>query len=259
MRLQGKTAVVTGAGSGIGQAVAVAFAREGASVVVVDINVDDGRETVDAIRVANGTATFVNADVGNAGDAERMIRNAIDHFSGLDIVFNNAAMNLRKFVDEMTEEEWDRVHSVNLKAIFLAAKYAIPELRRSGGGVILNTASVDGLTAEVGIPAYCATKGGVVNLTRALALDHARDRIRVNCICPGATDTPLFRWHLSKAADPEAELRKREARIPLGRLLRPEEVANVAVFLASDEASGITRAAIVVDGGLFAGWDYAVG
>jgi NAD(P)-dependent dehydrogenase (short-subunit alcohol dehydrogenase family) len=162
-----------------------------------------------------------------------------------------------KPVHELEELEWDAVLGVNLKAIFLTSKNAVSRMRDRGGGVIVNVASVDAYVAERNIPAYCAAKGGVLNLTRALALDYAADNIRVNCVCPGMTDTPLFRSFMAQVPDPDEALRQRLQRVPLGRLVQPAEVAAAVLFLASDQASAITGAMLTVDAGLTAGWDYS--
>ena len=249
MSLKDKVALITGAGSGIGQASAIKFAQSGAKVVVVDIQREGNDETVSSIRAAGGTATSVYADVTDSEAVHRMVRAAVDTYGRLDILFNNAGISIRGTIIEMDEESFDRLFAVNVKGVFLGCKEAIPIMKSQGGGVILNTASQLGVVGVEGSPVYPATKGAVVQMTRCLALDHAADGIRVNCICPGPIDTPLARLGRERTGDPEAALRSRLASIPLGRIGTPQEMANVAAFLCSDEASFVTGAAILADGG----------
>jgi NAD(P)-dependent dehydrogenase (short-subunit alcohol dehydrogenase family) len=247
MRLQGKVAIITGAGSGIGRATALLFAREGARVVVADYAAEGGEETVRLIKEAGGEATFVKVDVSKAADAQKMVQAAIDSYGKLDILYNNAGIEGPWApTEDVAEEDWDRVLSINLKGVFLGSKYAIPEMLKQGGGVIINTASVAGLIAVTNMPAYCASKGGVVLLTKAMALENAAKRIRINCICPGAIRTPMFgRLTLDKVATEKAFCDGH----PIGRCGTPEEIAYPALYLASDESSFITGTALVVDGG----------
>jgi NAD(P)-dependent dehydrogenase (short-subunit alcohol dehydrogenase family) len=254
-RLKDRVAIITGAGSGIGEASAVAFAREGALVVAVDVR-DEGASVVDMMRAAGGDGLFVAADVARAADVQRMVQTAMDRYGRIDVLFNNAAVTVVKYVDETSEEEWDRVMAVNVKSIYLACREVVPNMRRQGKGDIINTVSFTGIVAQVGTPAYAASKGAVVNLTRALAVDHAHEGIRVNCICPGVTATPLLEQHFSSLPDPEAARRERTARIPIGRFTRPEEIAAAAIFLAGDESAAMTGAALVVDGGMLASPEY---
>ena len=249
MRLEDKVALITGAGSGIGQASALKFAREGAKVMAVDIQPGDNDKTVSAIRAEGGTASGVLADVTDSEAVRRMIRAAIETYGRLDILFNNAGISIRGTILEIPEESFDKLFAVNVKGVFLGCKEAIPVMKSQGGGVILNTASQLGLVGTEASPLYPATKGAVIQMTRCLALDHAADGIRVNSICPGPTDTPMSHRGRAAAGDPEAYLRKRLDSIPLGRIGTPEEIADVASFLCSDEASFITGAAIVADGG----------
>jgi NAD(P)-dependent dehydrogenase (short-subunit alcohol dehydrogenase family) len=254
-RLAGKVAIVTGAGSGIGEASAVAFAREGARVVAVDIR-DDGESVVGLMTAAGGEGIFVTADVASGADVRRMVQAAMDRYGRIDVLFNNAAISIFKYVDETTEAEWDRVMAVNVKSIYLACHAVVPIMRAQGGGSVINTGSVTGLTGQVGTPAYAASKGAVVNLTKSLAVDHGHEQIRFNCICPGITATPLLEKHFNSLADPVGARREREARVPLGRLIDPSEIASVAVFLASDDSSAMTGAAVVVDAGLMSSPEY---
>lgn len=254
MELDGRVAIITGAASGMGRATALLFAREGARVVAADLDAGGGQETAALAREAGSDALFVRTDVSMAGDVERLVRTAIDSYGQIDILHNNAGMFLVKFLEDMTEEEWDRILGVNLKSIFLAVKYAVPWMKQRRQGCIINTASTGSFLGQYRTPAYIASKGGVAMLTKTLALDYAEYHIRVNCICPGAVDTPMLRQHFETSPDPEkaAELEKRL--IPMKRFLDPEEIAQAALYLASDRARGVTGTALVVDGGSLAGY-----
>jgi len=249
MRLEKRVAIVTGAGSGIGRASALLFAKEGAKVIVADFVRDSGQQTVSLIKNEGGESTFVESDVSHAVDAQRLVNTAIETYGKLDILFNNAGINLEKTVTETSEDDWSRVINVNLKGVFLCSKYAIPEMIRNGGGVIINTASIRGLVGQYHLAAYCASKGGVVLLTKAMALDYGQDNIRVNCVCPGGIETPMHKAFLATLAHPERETEEMLKKIPLGRIGEPEDVARVALFLASDESAYLTGLAIPVDGG----------
>ena len=249
MRLKDRVVIVTGAGSGIGRASSVLFAKEGAKVVAVDFVREGGIETANIIEKDGGDSLFVEADVSKSDDVQKMVIAAIKKFGRIDVLFNNAGINLEKTVTDTSEQEWDKIVDVNLKGVFLCSKYAIPEMIRNGGGVIINTASIRGLVGQYHESAYCASKGGVVLLTKAMALDYGGDNIRVNCICPGAVLTPLTKSFLDDLPDPELEMRETLKKIPLGRMGQPEDVARVALFLASDESAYLTGLAIPVDGG----------
>jgi NAD(P)-dependent dehydrogenase (short-subunit alcohol dehydrogenase family) len=258
MKLQGKVAIVTGAASGIGRASAIAFAHEGAKVVVVDIDERHGLETVATITARGNEAFFARADVASEADVKQVIELAVARWGRIDILFNNAGVVLVKPLEEMTGEEWDRVMSINVKAAFLAIKHAVPHMRRGGGGAILNTGSIASFTGQMGTPVYSASKGAIALLTKSLALDFGRDRIRVNCICPGITDTPMLREHLGHGDEGEARIRTRLSRVPTGEILSPEDVARAALYLVSDDSIGITGVLHVVDGGLLAAAEYDV-
>jgi NAD(P)-dependent dehydrogenase (short-subunit alcohol dehydrogenase family) len=258
MRLEGKVAIVTGAASGIGRASAIAFAREGARVAVVDLDAPGGGRVAAEIVAEGRDAFFIRTDVAREGEVQRMIDAVIERWGAIHILFNNAGIVLAKPLEETSEEEWDRVMAVNVKAAFLAVKHAVPHMRRAGGGVILNTGSIASFTGQLGTPAYSASKGAIALLTRSLALDYGRDRIRVNCICPGITDTPMLRQHMGHGAEGEQRIRERLARVPTGEILRTEDVARAAVYLVSDESAGITGVLHVVDGGLLAASEYNV-
>jgi len=243
--LANKTVIVTGAASGIGRAAAIIFAQNGAKVVVADIDESRGGETIQMIRNGHGNAFFVRTDVSNASDAEKCVSTTVKEFGKLDCLFNNAGINPTGTVTDTSEELWDRVISTNLKGIFFMSKYCIPEMRKRNAGSIVCTASVDGILAIYNEAAYIASKGGIIALTKSMALDFASDGIRVNCILPGAIRTPL----LEKFMQENPSVGDQSKGHALGRIGEPEEVARVAMFLLSDLSSFVTGAAIPVDGG----------
>jgi NAD(P)-dependent dehydrogenase (short-subunit alcohol dehydrogenase family) len=256
MQLTNKVAIVTGAGSGIGRAIAVAFAEQGARVVVADRDQAGGIATCDLVTAAGGQTLLVVADVSRADDVQRVFDETVRVFGRLDALVNNAAVMIQKAVPELSEDEWDRVLGVNLKGVFLCSKQAILCFRRQGGGgTIVNMASVNSFYAEAGIAAYCAAKGGVQQLTRAMAIDHSAEGIRVNCICPGWIDTPINAGYF---ADPAARAFA-DTLHAIGRIGQPNEIAAVAAFLVSDAASFVTGASIVADGGFSAGLSKQIG
>src|ERR1035437_6705350 len=213
MRLEGKVAIVTGAAQGIGRGCAVEFAKEGAKVTVADIQADLGKETVSLIESAGGQANFVLTDVSKEADVKNMVEQTAARWGRVDILFNNAGYSLVKLVEDTTEAEWDNLFAVNLKSIFFGVKYVVPIMRKQGGGAILNMGSISGMVGQMLTPGYVATKGAVVLLTKSLALDYGCDNIRVNCLCPGITDTPALRRHIETSADPEALTRERLSRV----------------------------------------------
>lgn len=237
---------MTGASSGIGRAAAILFAANGAKVVAADIDEDGGRKTVEFIRSRGGAALWVKADVSSARDANNCVETAVNEFGRLDCLFSNAGFNPTGTVVDTPEELWDRVVDVNLKGMFLMCKYAITEMRRGGRGAIVCTASVDGVLAIANEAAYIATKGGIISLVKAMALDHAKENIRVNGILPGAIRTPLYENFIRDNPSLGGDQARQHA---MGRIGEPEEVANVAMFLLSDSASFVTGALIPVDGG----------
>jgi len=253
MRLQDKVALITGAGSGIGRESALLWASEGAKIVVADVNDDAGQAVAAEIAASGGEATYVRADVSKAADAEAMIRAAEERFGKLNVLFNNAGIMHSDDDNAMTTEEavWDLTMNVNLKGVFLGCKYGIPALRRAGGGSIINVASfVALLGAATPQIAYTASKGGVLAMSRELAVIHAREHIRVNALCPGPLRTEL----LMKFLNTEEKKQRRLVHIPIGRFGEAREIANAALFLASDESSYITGATFVVDGGITAAY-----
>lgn len=249
MKLANKVAIITGAGSGMGRASACLFAREGAKVSVVDINIAGGQETVGLIKRSGGVAQFISADVAKASDVEQMIKATVNAYTRLDILFNNAGVPMSFTpIEEVDEELFDKILAVNLKGIFLGCKYATPVMKKQGGGVIINTASIAGLRARPGLNVYCASKGGAIVLTQAVAIELAPYNIRVNAINPVATDTPMLSGFIGDK-DLEEGRKAFIATIPLGRLAMPEDIAYAALYLASDESSMVTGACINVDGG----------
>ncbi len=259
--LEGKTAIVTGAGNGIGRATAKAMAAAGAQVCVSDTLVEDGLRTVSEITDAGGKAIFVQADISNEEQVQKVVNETVSAFGGLDILVNNAGIGGgMKRLHEVNTEEFSRVVDVNLIGTFFMTKYAIPHFLKSGDGRIVNIASTYGLIGAPKAAAYCATKGAIINLTRQLAVDYGPDHIRVNAICPGYIDTSLGRRGPSMSeSDFNAATARREkaaAMQPLGRQAQPEEVANVALFLASDGASFMTGSIVTVDGGCVTTFNY---
>ncbi|HEX9483189.1 MAG TPA: glucose 1-dehydrogenase [Gemmatimonadaceae bacterium] len=252
MRLAGRPALITGAGSGIGRASALRFAREGARVLIASPEDEACRALVREIEASGGTAKFVRTDVSRRGDTERAIDQCVETFGGLDILFCNAGINLPKLLPDTSDEEIGRVLAVNVVALMHAARYAIPRMLASGGGSILFTASKTGLVAQTDSPVYCASKGAVVMLAKALALDYARSGIRVNALCPGIIDTPMLQQFAASRPDPAAAWTSYEAAQPIGRLGTAEECADAALWLVSDEATFITGVALPVDGGFTA-------
>jgi NAD(P)-dependent dehydrogenase (short-subunit alcohol dehydrogenase family) len=252
-RLTGKRALITGAASGIGRATALLFAREGAAVAVADVDEAGGQAVAQAIHSEGGRAIFVRCDVTQAGDCRRAVQRTVDEFGGLDVLFNNAGIIRRATVIGTTEEEWDRVMAVNVKSIFLLSKCAIPVMAQAGGGAIVNTSSGWGLVGGRNAVSYCASKGAVVNMTRAMALDHGAQNIRVNCICPGDTDTPMLRNEARQLGESDEAFLAEAADRPLQRIGRPEDIARAVLYLVSDDASFVTGTALVVDGGGLAG------
>lgn len=249
MRLAGKVAIVTGGGGGIGRATAAAFAAEGAKVVVVDINPDAAQATVDQVTAAGGTALAAPADVSAEADIKRVVADTVEAFGTVDVVFNNAGIIRRTTVEDITVEEWDRVFAVNVRAIYLMCREVVPIMAAAGGGSIINTGSGWGLKGGGRAVSYCASKGAVVNLTRALAIDHGPQGIRVNSVNPGDVNTDMLRNEASQLRQDAQSFLAEAADRPLGRMGEASEIAAAVVWLASDEASYVTGSALSVDGG----------
>jgi NAD(P)-dependent dehydrogenase (short-subunit alcohol dehydrogenase family) len=253
MRLKNKVALITGAGSGIGRESALLFAQEGAAVVVVDVNEAGAQETVAMVKAAGGESIFVRADISRAADCQAMVAAAEEQFGALHVLFNNAGIMLADDADAVDTEEavWDLTMNVNLKGVFLGCKYGIPALRRSGGGSVINVASFVALVgAATPQLAYTASKGGVLSMTRELSVIHARENIRVNALCPGPLRTEL----LMKVLNTDEKRQRRLVHIPMGRFGEAGEIAQAALFLASDESSFVTGSTFTVDGGITAAY-----
>ncbi len=254
MRLRGKVALITGAASGIGQATAVLFAREGAQVGVVDVDEEGAQETVRRISGGEGGAVFVRADVSVASEARAAADAVAGRYKRLDIVFNNAGISHVGVLHEVPEEDWERVMAVNVRGVYLMSKYALPHMIAQGGGCIINMSSAAALLGLSRRAAYSASKGAVLSLTRAMAVDYADAHIRVNALCPGTVYTPFVERYLKEAyRDPASALEALKQRQLTGRLGRPEEIAAAALYLATDDAAFMTGAPFIIDGGVTGG------
>jgi NAD(P)-dependent dehydrogenase (short-subunit alcohol dehydrogenase family) len=249
MRLAGKVAIVTGAGAGIGRSTALLFAKEGAEVVVADWDPEEGAKTVSLIEENGGAAIFVQVDVSKAAEVKRMVKTTVERYGKLDILVNNAGIYTQANVVKTEEDDWDRILNVNLKGVFLCSKYSIPEMIKSGGGAIVNIGSEAGIVGIKNQVAYNVSKSGVIALTKSTAIDFAPHNIRVNCVCPGTTETPLVKAALEGVPDPAAARRAVEESRPANRLGRPEEIAAGILYLASDESPYATGSILSIDGG----------
>ncbi len=251
-RLSGKVALITGGGTGIGRAIALAFVREGASVALAGRRLEKLKDVAIEIEKQGGTAMALECDVTRAKDAERAVRETAKKLGKLNVLVNNAGTLSVSTVEGISEEDWDRVMTVNVKGPFLMSRAALKEFRKVGGGAIVNIGSVLGLVAMKDRAAYCASKGGVTLLTKAMALDHAHENVRVNCICPSIVETELVKGLFDESEQGQRLRKSRIGTIPLGRFGKPMDVAELAVFLASEESSWLTGTAIPLDGGLTA-------
>lgn len=250
MRLENKVAIVTGAASGIGEAIAVLFAREGAKVVIADKDEENGERVARQIKDEGGEVVFVPTDVTKEDQVKGMVETTVKTYGALNVLVNNAGTYAVNKVHELTNEEWDLVMNVDLKGIFWCSKYAIPHMKERGGGSIIMTSSVNGLVAEPDLPVYCAAKAAILGLVRAMALDYGPDNIRVNAICPGVIDTPLNVAYFGSLPDPDTARREAGAMHALGRWGTTMEMAYCFLFLASDESSFVTGSSLVADGGM---------
>ena len=254
-----RVAIVTGAASGIGLAVAERFAEEGATVALLDCDKDKGKAVTEQMRSQSASCEFFPADVTSEKQIYEAVTAIAGTFGRVDHLVNSAGITLVKSIEECSVEEWDRVLNVNARSLFLLAKHCLPFLRCSPNASIVNISSVSSLVAQKKTPAYVASKGAALMLSKALALDLAEDGIRVNSVCPGITDTPMLRLHINASQDPERKLAERCARVPMGRMLSPREIADAVIYLSSDLASGITGTELVVDGGYIAAAEWAPG
>jgi NAD(P)-dependent dehydrogenase (short-subunit alcohol dehydrogenase family) len=252
MRLKDRVAVITGAGAGIGRASALEFTREGARVVVADINLAGAQESAKQIAALGGQGLAVRTDVADPDSVKHLVETTLKTYGQVHVLFNDAAIQVNKTVEDITVEEWNRQMAVNLGGIFLCSKFFIPHLRKTKG-CIINMASVNGFFVEPMCAGYCATKGGIIALTKAMAIDHGKEGIRVNCICPGYIDAGLAWGYFEAQPDPSAARAAAGKLHALGRIGKPEEVGRLAVFLASDDASFMTGSSVVVDGGFGSG------
>lgn len=249
MRLEGKVGIITGSGGAFGRSAARLFAREGAKVIVTDIKRDAGEETVDLIKQAGGDAIFVAADVSRAADVQGLVRGAVEAYGKLNVMVNNAGIWFAHSIEDLSEDDWRRNLDINLTSVFLGCKYAIPEIRRAGGGSIINTASGAAIVGSKGAPAYSAAKAGVALLSKSLAIVHGKEHIRVNAVCPGAVATGLYDTTGMTREQVEANW---SATIPMGHLGTPDDIGYAMVYLASDESAFVTGAMLSVDGGFTA-------
>jgi len=244
MKLKSKVAFVTGFGSGLGRAIAVLFAREGAAIIGTSTTDSKGQETLALIEKENGKVFFHSGDVSQSAQMKSLVDEGVKRFGGIDIVVNSAGVRTNGSITEITEAQWDRTLDVNLKGVFVVSRLAIPEMIKRGGGVIINIGARSGMAGQAGRAAYCASKGGMITLTEAMAMDYAAEKIRVNCICPGPTRTPMVDTSTPQRLD------YYKTRVPIGRIGEPEDIARAALYLASDEGSMVTAAILPVDGGM---------
>jgi NAD(P)-dependent dehydrogenase (short-subunit alcohol dehydrogenase family) len=257
-RLQDQVAWVSGASSGMGEAIARLFAREGAAVALVDLQVEKGRVIADQIRGEGGRAVFVECDVRREDDVRASVERTVAEFGGLQTIVNCAGIVQVKQLHELDVADWDRLMDVNVKSIFLSIKHGVAHLKKHLRSYVVNIGSVGSFIGQGATPAYTASKGAVLQLSKSIALDYAADGVRCNCVCPGITDTPMFREHMNKTPDPEAAIAARLRRVPMGVSLSPETIAKSVLYFACEDSAGITGTSLIVDGGYLAAaeWEH---
>lgn len=251
-RLQNQVAWISGAASGIGEAVARLFAEEGAAVGVADVQAERGQAIAAQICSAGGRARFAACDVSRADDIRDSIENTVREFGNLTSIVNCAGIVQVKLLDQLAEADWDRLMAINVKSIYLSIKHGLAHLKRNPRSYVVNIGSISSYVGQGNTPAYTASKGAVLMLSKSIALDYAADGVRCNCVCPGITDTPMLREHLNKTSDPDATLAARLSRVPTGVALRPADIAKAALYLSCEDSAGVTGTSLVVDGGYLA-------
>lgn len=257
-RLQNQVAWVSGAASGMGEGIARLFAREGAAVALVDVQADKGRVIAEQIRSESGRAVFLECDVRNEASVQTSMDQTVKEFGGLQIIVNCAGIVQVKLLHELDVADWDRLMDINVRAIFFSIKHGIAHLKKNSRSYVVNIGSVGSFIGQGSTPAYIASKGAVLMLSKSIALDYAADGLRCNCVCPGITDTPMLREHLNMSPDPEATLRNRLRRVPMGVPLTPHDIARAVLYFSCEDSAGVTGTSLVVDGGYLtaAEWEH---
>lgn len=257
-RLASQVAWVSGAASGMGEAIARLFAEEGAAVALIDVQTDKGRAVAQRIRGTGGRAAFIECDVRREDQVRSSIEQTVREFGGLHILVNCAGIVQVKQLHELDVADWDRLMDINVKSIFLVVKHAIPQLRKNSRSYIVNIGSVGSFIAQSSTPAYTASKGAVMQLSKSIALDYAADGVRCNCVCPGITDTPMFREHMDKQPNPEAAIAARLKRVPMGVSLTPRDIAKSVLYFSCEDSAGITGTTLIIDCGYLAAaeWEH---
>ncbi|MDQ3440573.1 MAG: SDR family oxidoreductase [Planctomycetota bacterium] len=257
-KLQGRVAWVSGAASGMGEAITRLFAREGAAVALIDRQADKGRAVAEQVRADGGRAVFIDCDVGDEPSVRTSIEQAVSEFGGLQTIVNCAGIVQVKQLHELDVTDWDRLMDVNVKSIFLSVKHGIAHLKAHPSSYVVNIGSVGSFIGQGSTPAYSASKGAVLQLSKSIALDYAADGVRCNCVCPGITDTPMFREHMNKAPDPDAAIRARLRRVPMGVALTPDDIARSVLYFSCEDSAGVTGTSLIVDCGYLAAaeWEH---
>lgn len=256
-RLKNQVAWVSGAASGMGEGIARLFAAEGAAVLMADVQTDRGEAIAGDIRAAGGRAVFVRADVGREDDVRDSIDRAAAEFGGVQILVNCAGIVRVKLLHELDEREWDDLMDVNVKSIYFSIKHGLPHLRKNRRSYVVNIGSISSFVGQASTPAYTASKWAVLGLSKSIALDYAADGVRCNCVCPGITDTPMLREHMDKLPDPDAAMRERLRRVPMGVALSPADVAKSVLYFSCEDSAGITGTSLIVDGGYLTAAEFA--